>query len=448
MSTNSAKQKYIRVISFFVFLTVLFGVWAAVNCYKAQKYKLQLEVTKQRAMSELCENLDSMSIVLEKELYSSSPQMLESLSSKLSRNAACAKVSLSALTDETMITDEIYKFLSQAGDFSIFLAQKAQKDESLSAQDRQSVSRILEYSKTLAQSLGEIRDGYYDGSVDFEKGLSNLSLDGNEDFALFSDSVSDAQQSFGDYPTLIYDGPFADSVLEKEPQLTKGKDQITADEARKLAAKLLEKESSSLRRDDDEISKIELYCFSSGEKAVGITKRGGYLCYLTNPEFAGEATIGEKEAIKRAGKFLEENGFSSMQETYYSTADGVCTVNFAYRENGVVYYADLIKISVRLDTGKVCAADARGYIMNHSQRNLPKAEISLKEAKENLSENLIYLSGKKALIPLENGKEKLCYELHCKNEGGQEYLVYVDVQTGQEDNILLLLYADGGTLTK
>ena len=56
---------------------------------------------------------------------------------------------------------------------------------------------------------------------------------------------------------------------------------------------------------------------------------------------------------------------------------------------------------------------------------------------------------KMCVIPKEDGVETACYEIHCESsETGEEVLIYVNSQTGAEENILLLLYSDGGTLTK
>ncbi len=54
----------------------------------------------------------------------------------------------------------------------------------------------------------------------------------------------------------------------------------------------------------------------------------------------------------------------------------------------------------------------------------------------------------KRQIPPGGGYEKYAYELLCADADGQDVLIYVDTLTGQEDDILLLLYADGGALTK
>ncbi|MBQ6838322.1 MAG: germination protein YpeB, partial [Clostridia bacterium] len=65
-----------------------------------------------------------------------------------------------------------------------------------------------------------------------------------------------------------------------------------------------------------------------------------------------------------------------------------------------------------------------------------------------LNSNLQVLSAKKAVIPTEWETEVFVYEYRCKAEDAQEILVYIDPVTGEEKDILILLYSDGGVLTK
>ena len=57
-------------------------------------------------------------------------------------------------------------------------------------------------------------------------------------------------------------------------------------------------------------------------------------------------------------------------------------------------------------------------------------------------------SGALTLISLNSTQEILCYEFACKGQNDEDILVYVNTDTLQEENILLLLKTDGGTLTK
>ena len=47
------------------------------------------------------------------------------------------------------------------------------------------------------------------------------SKNSNANVASLSLDFTQAEEAFADYPTLIYDGPFADAVLNREPAVTK-----------------------------------------------------------------------------------------------------------------------------------------------------------------------------------------------------------------------------------
>lgn len=442
------RRKYIRIISFLAVISVLFGVCAAVNAVKANRYKTAALTASQRAISELCENLDSITVSLQKGLYTSTKPMLATLSSQLSRSSSCAKVSLGQLTTENMITDEIYKFLSQVGDFTSCVSQNAAENKPLDEKQRQSLKKLYDYSRSLSENIGTIRDGCYDGTVSLEKASSLIVSDSSKDSPYYVDSVNDAEQSLADYPTLIYDGPFADSVLERDAEMLKNESVITFGEARKKAAQYLGVKATELKRESDENGKLSMYCFSKSGKTVAVTKKGGYLGYITNPDYSAAVSLSEKEAVKKAKAYLEKVGYPNMKESYYSIYDGICTINFAYEKDGILYYSDLIKVSVTLDKGAVAAVDARGFLMNHRYRQPVTPVITEKQARETLAETLVFLDSKKAVIPTKYGGERLCYELHGKDSSGQEVLVYIDVLTGEEADILLLLYSDGGVLTR
>ncbi len=440
---NAMRAKIIWVLSA---LCVALFILTAMNSARMKALERESEVQRQKYLSELCESLDSMTVSLEKSLCSSTAQMLHKNGNDLSKQAAVAKVSLSGITDESIITDEMYKFLSQTGDYALYLSRKERF--SLSQEERKKLKELQEYSQYLSEAFERISSDYYSGRVAFTKKVNRLLSDAENEGVSFRDSFSDVQQTMGDYPTLLYDGPFADTVINKKALGLKG-NEITPEEARKKAAEYLECDENKLKREADNQGAIELYCFSYNGKSTGITKKGGTLCYMTDSSFAGEAAISTEEAVKRGKEFLEKAGFpKKMTETYYSTYDGICTVNYAYTEDGIICYPDLVKVSVSLSDGKAVAFDSRGYLMNHRKREADKKELSVEKCRKILSPALSVISSRTVFIPLETGKEALCYEFHCKGEDGKEVLVYINAQSGKEENVLLLLYSDGGVLTK
>ena len=74
-----------------------------------------------------------------------------------------------------------------------------------------------------------------------------------------------------------------------------------------------------------------------------------------------------------------------MEESYYFTDDGICTINFAYEDNDVIMYPDLIKVSVCLETGNVLSFDASGYISNHIERDNLNVVLSKSQAEKLLN---------------------------------------------------------------
>ena len=436
------KKTYVKIISFLSFFCVLLSVTSVVYMVKANRYSIYLAAERERSLCELSEALDSINVSLQKSLYTSGSQKLLETGNELSRFASVAKDNLSELTHESLQTETIFKFLSQVGDYTISLAQK----EKLSKEDRENLKKLFDYSSAFSQEMGKIAQGYYDGEISFEKAMGNLQKEeGKLDFI---SSVNTAEQSAGNYPTLLYDGPFSESILNRKSEFLEGKKEVTKNEAKELVAKIAGVKTTELKEESDCQSAIPLYCFSLGEKTFGITKSGGYLCYMTNPHYSLESTISKKEAIKRGENFLSDRGFRNMVSSYYSEYDGVCTINYACKENGIICYADLIKVSIALDTGKVVAFDSSGYLMNHKKRKVPQNVLSEAQCRKSLFKNLQVLSYKAAFIPLESGKEEYCMEYHCRDSEGQEVLIYINRATGIEENILLLLYSDNGILTK
>ena len=187
----------------------------------------------------------------------------------------------------------------------------------------------------------------------------------------------------------------------------------------------------------------EFYAYVGGEKKTALDQYMLYGGKIT------KSTITEENAVNIAKDYLEKLGYENMTETYYMTDNNVCVINFAYSVSGVIYYSDLIKVGVSMNNGEVVSIEAKGFLVNHRDRAKFSADKTQEELQKNISPYLTVMNVKKCVIPKDNGTESNCYEFHCEsNETNEEVLIYVNTDTGAEENILLLLYSDGGTLTK
>ena len=436
-----------RIVLFLSTLIIVLGIFSVVQTVKANRFEREAMLTKQMALIALDENLNNISTNLEKTIYVSTPTMLSKLSAELWREASGAKSSLSMLpTGETEINN-IYKFLSQVGEFVMALERKSASGEQLSYDERQQLKELYNFCNTLNEQINQMCHDMQNGNFTFDE-LNTTLMSNNNELNTASKGFDDTEQAMTDLPTLIYDGPFSDHLTQSEPKYLKGLSEIGQDEALKIAKKVCSAEKDNLIYSHDEDGDIPCYVFKGENCTVGITKAGGKPCYMLSSEFSGEMQIEYKDAVRNARLYLEKIGYENMKESYYFTDDGICTINFASTDGDVVLYPDLIKVSVCLETGNILSFDATGYISNHTERNTFTTTLSERQAEQKLNNQLEVLDTQICVIPTEWATEQLCYEIHSKTDNGQEILVYIDCASGEEDNILILLYSDGGVLTK
>lgn len=447
MEKQVSRRGKIRAMLYISVLILALFSGLLINAHKASELSHRLNADSERSLAALEACMSSINTNLTKGLYANTTPMLSSMAISLTRDASSAKNSLSALPLSDTQLDNMLKFLSQVGSFVSTLDRKLSLGESITNEEREELKQLIDISQKLLSELDGITQGVEDGSVSFEQAGNTLEAKANAT-TLIDSALGDAEQTLTDYPTLIYDGPFSDHILNQSPKTLEGKADISKDEAQAIAADFIGTDKESLRFDGEVSGTTEAYNFSVDSINISVCKKGGAVLYLLGSSNAGESALTCEQAIESARNFLSSKGYNDMKESYYSTQDGICTINFAYEKNGVVYYPDLIKLSVSLETGNVISFDARGYIMNHTERSLPENMISADDAKTAVSDYLTVMSTRLAVIPTDYKAEKTAFEFYCKTPDEQEVLVYIDVLTAKEDDILLLLYSDGGILTK
>ena len=177
-----------------------------------------------------------------------------------------------------------------------------------------------------------------------------------------------------------------------------------------------------------------------------MSKKGGWIVEVIKDKEVGEEKISDDEAIQKGKEYLEKLGYDSMKETYFLKESNIVTINYAYEENEILIYPDLIKVKVALDDGEILGMEALGYLNSHTDRNFSQNIISSDEAKQKLNDKIEIEKERLVVIPLENKTERYCYEFKGKIEEKQ-FLIYINAETGAEEEILILLETPGGTLT-
>ncbi len=440
-------RKKARIILFTSSLIIVLLISSVVQTIKANRYEQEATLAKQMALMALDENLNNISTNLEKTIYVSTPTMLSKLSAELWRESSGAKTCLSMLPTGENTISNTYKFLSQVGEFVMSLERKSAKGEKLTEKERTQLKELYSFCNDLNKQINQMCHDMQNGNFSFEE-IDSTIMNNNSDLKIASQGFEDTEQTMTDIPTLIYDGPFSDHLTQREPKYLNNLQEVTKEKALEIAKNICVSEKDNLVLSHEENGDIPCFVFKGKNCTVAITKQGGKPCYMLNSEFSGETKIKYSEAVRNAKNYLNKIGYKNMKESYYFTDDGICTINFASVQDGIIMYPDLIKVSVCLEKGDVLSFDATGYISNHVERDKLNVSLSKSQAENQLNNQLKVIDSQLCVIPTEWSTEQLCYEIHCKTDEGQDLLVYIDCMTGEEDNILILLYSDGGVLTK
>lgn len=427
-------------------------VWGFVATKNANALETSNENQYNRAFHELVGYVDDIDTMLAKAQLTKSPAHMAKLSSDIFRQAAEAKSCLGQLPTSEVQLDNTSKFLSQVGDYTYVLSQSMINGDEISQEEYNNLASMNEYAASLKETLTDIDSRIYSGEIRISD--AGRRRRGNVADAAGGDILADlenVEKSFEEYPSLIYDGPFSEHIENQESVMLKNSNDISQEDALRRAEDFLGEKSLNLVFEGlSENTAIQSYGFAKNEDgrqvAISITKRGGHVLYYLDSREVGEENLDIREATSRASQFLQKNGFYSMADSYYEKSGGIATINFAYVQDNVTCYSDLVKVRVALDNGEIVGLESKGFLMNHKERDQTSPAISEEEARSGISTSLEVSSSGLALVPKDSMREVLCYEF-TGAFNGRNFIVYVNADNGREEEIFLLIESEEGILT-
>lgn len=431
----------------FTVIAVCLGVFGMYQRYRAMAYAQALEDTYNRAFFELTGYVDDIDSLLAKSMLATDAGELVSISNELSVQANSAKACLAQLPITEIQLDKTEKFLSQVGDYTYTLSRSLIDSKNITGEEYKNLRSLGAFATSLNGTLAELCGEVYSGRVRFGDNHSITLV--KTVYATDDHPLSAVEKEFGEYPSLIYDGPFSEHIENMTPKMTEGKRSITKQEAEKIASEFLNSDRVEFAG-ETENSRMDSFIFhtkrGSEEESIAITKQGGNVVYFMKNRRIFTEKIPMDTAMNKARAFLADKGYKDMTTSYYEKVGGVATINFAYKQGDVVCYSDLIKVKVALDDGEVIGIEANGYIMNHHRRELRSNTISKQEARTKISPHLSIDAVSMALIPKDSKREVLCYEFKGTSNG-RNFLVYINAENGREEDIQILIESPDGVLT-
>ena len=451
MKKVEVNKAYI-IAAIVVFIVVVGGLISVIVNNKNET-KTASQNTYNMAFYEVVDYVQNVETYLAKSLISSTPEHGAETLTNVWREANLAQAYLSQLPIESQELANTEKFLNQVSDYSYSLSRKNIYNESLSDEDLKNLKDLHNYSVELENTLNQLSDDINSGRIKWDE----LTNKGTTAFAQqvstsSMDGFSNLEENFHQYSGLIYDGAFSEHLTNGEKKGLTG-DDIDEETAKQKAIDFIGKDNVQNVENlgFSENATIPEYDFSvktNSEESISISisKKGGHIVYMNSNREVNAESISQEEANSKGKEFLNNHGIMDMKETYYLKQDGIVTINYAYVQNDVVVYSDLIKVKVALDNGEVLGIETTGYLNNHTQRDTSNVKISKESAKKTLNKNLQIASEGLAIIPTEFQTEILCYEFKGKVDD-KEFLVYINAENGREEDILIITNTPNGTLT-
>lgn len=439
------KSKTAIIVVLFL-LTLITGYYA----YSLREKYMNIKLNNYNsALSNVVNYVNNIENYLAKATISKSAEFSTEALTQIWRDSNLAEVYLSQIPLKEEALSKTSRFLNQVGDYSYSLSQKTMTMEQLTDEELENLHTLHKYSLELEISLNQISDEVSEGSISWN------SLENTNKFAqaVSSENIfGTIDSNLNEYEGLIYDGAYSDHVEKQEKKGLTGED-CTEDEAKNKLQDFFGKQNIKEIFSNGFIENAKIPCYdflvtlNKDEIAsISISKKGAHIIESSINREINEENISIDEASKKAKTFLDEHDFKYMKETYYLKEQNILTVNFAYDEDGTTVYPDLIKVKIALDNGEILGIETYGYLNSHTTRKLPFPKISIDEAKEKINSKLEIISEGTAIIPTEWKSEIYCYEFKGRIDD-KEFLVYINTETGKEEDILVILNTPGGILT-
>lgn len=424
--------------------TIAFAIAYFVTASNKDEYKNQLEYVYEKSFYELIDNVNNIEMNLSKLSSSNSKSYQLDIIDKLIEQSNLAQDNLATLPLNDKTIEKTVSFINQTNGYCTSLANQLGKGEALSDDQKYSVEQLHDSSVVVKKEVNRfatlLTDDY---SIVENMKTANDTFDSN-----FSRQFSNLEQPSVEYPQLIYDGPFSESVLNKE---IKGlpKESVTRIQAQEKVIKDLfdykKIEYSGMTNGKFITYNFELDFTDNSKGFVQVTKDGGFILSFNRTHDLKQAKYSQEECVDLATKFVEELGLKNMKSVWYEDAQGYLYVNLAYMLDDIVVYPDLIKIKVAMDTGEVMGMEAMTYAYNHIERKISKPVTTKTDAENAVTPELAVQKITLCIIPNEYVGETLAWEVQATRDGDQ-YYAYIDADSGLLIKIMKVIETEDGNL--
>lgn len=422
--------------------TLILATVLTFNFLMPSERESTLENVYQRSFLDTVEQVDNIDLNLSKILATKDGASMQGYLLDLAVNSELAEADLTNLPLQDESKFYTVKLVNQIGDYAKYLSKKLADGKGLSDEDKAGLLTLYEANLTFKDYLNRTVEG-------MEKDFSFSSLLDGGRGNIVVDNFNELQNLSVSYPELIYDGPFSDGLDRREIKGISG-EEISEERAREIFAELFAEfgvtEIESVGETTSIFSTFNVQGKIDDEVVYAqISKTGGKLITYFYAGSCKKVNLDQSTAIEKASAFMQKAGLYQMTPVWVNLAENVYTINFAFEQDNVICYPDLVKIRVCAETGLVLGFEGSGYYINHTDRSIENATLSEEECEKYVSSNIEIETCRLALVPIGNESEILCYEF-SGNYDGAIYYAYIDAKTGRQVQLFKVVEGTEGSL--
>lgn len=341
------------------------------------------------------------------------------------------------------------EFLAKIGNFSYKTAVRDLDKNPLSDQEYKTLQTLYKQSGDIQNELRNVQHMVLKNNLrwmDVEMALaSGKQMNDNT----IIDGFKTVEKTVSGYDETNF-GPTMNDLQQQDDQFKKvpGK-KITASEAKETAKKYLAMNDASEikvtkngKGSDYGFYSVSLKNGKNGSEAsMDLTKKGGHPIWFIVSRDVKKQNISLNDASQKGSDFLKKSGYKDLQLYESMQYDNIGVFNFVTMQNNIRIYPEAVKIKVALDDGSIVGLSAGEYLKSNRTRQISKPTITVEQARQKINPGLKVMENREAVIMNKLNQEVLCYEF-LGTMGEDTYRIYINAQTGQEEEVEKLKNAE------
>lgn len=388
---------------------------------------------------ELSNNMDKLEDELGKTLALNSKEQLSASLLNAWRLCYSAQGNINQLPLQEIPIEDVERFLNHAGTFAYNVSARDLNQNPLNEQEYKILQTLYHQARQIQDKTMHLQSEILKKPyrwMDAEKALIQVKKNS------LVDGVRQVNHLAKSYPEMDYGRTVNNAEVNKrqnEAKLKGGK--ITASQAKEVVRSFLgvgSTEDMSVSRNaggNYQTYSVQYKGLNGVKKIADVSVIGGHIVWMEATRKVSNRNLSIVEADQKGRQFLDRNRLKNMVAISYSEVGNIMTLTYVKKDEDVYIYPQTIAIKVALDNGEILGYDGDEFLFNQVSLSTKRPTITLDALKRQVNPHLQINKIRLALIYSKEGKEVFCYEVLGSLSRGDQYRLFINAYTGQEEFI-------------